>query len=111
MICGLSLALVDLAFWTWFVIYGLAHPYQGIFEEGLWGMMIFHMPVSILLPILGNSILAPFFTNDSIIPQIIFIFAVGICQYFTIGYLLGFIAMFLKKRFKGKQKNDKEQNI
>ncbi|MFA5360150.1 MAG: hypothetical protein WC349_04305 [Patescibacteria group bacterium] len=106
-ISGLTLAFIDLIFWVWFVIYGLMHPYPGIFEEGLWGMMVFHMPASILLPVLGNSILTPFFTNDSIVPQTIFIFIVGVCQYFIVGYLIGLVILFFKKKFN-KRENDKK---
>lgn len=109
-ITGFAVALLDLLFWIWFVVYGLMHPYQGIFEEGLWGMMIFHMPSSILLPVLGNSILEPFFTNGSIIPQTVFLFVVGICQYFIVGYLLGCIISFIKKRFKNRQEDSKKQD-
>jgi len=48
---GLIVASLDLAFWIWFVVYGLTHARPGIWEEGLLGMMILHMPVSVLLPI------------------------------------------------------------
>lgn len=99
-IVGLIVASLDLAFWIWFVIYGLLHARPGIFEEGLLGMMIFHMPASILLPTLGGFILSPFLTSGSIIPQMIFLFVVGIGQYFIIGYLLGRIILFFKKKFK-----------
>lgn len=102
-IIGLVIALLDLAFWIWFVVYGLLYARPGIFEEGFLGMMILHMPAAVLLPILGGFILSPFLTSDSIAPQAIFLFVVGVGQYFMFGYLLGCIILFFKKRFK-KQK-------
>lgn len=107
---GLIIALVDLAFWIWFTVYGFTHYYPGIFEEGLLGMMILHMPSSILLPILGSFILSPFLTSDSIVPQTIFLFIVGILQYFFIGYLLGRLVLFFKKKIN-KRKEFEKQDI
>ncbi|MCK5061191.1 hypothetical protein KAR28_01415 [Candidatus Parcubacteria bacterium] len=95
---GIILASLDLAFWVWFVIYGLTHARPGIFEEGLLGMMILHMPASVLLPILGSFILSPFLTSDSIVPQTIFLFAVGIAQYYFVGYFLGKAIVFLRRK-------------
>ncbi|MCK5061631.1 hypothetical protein KAR28_03715 [Candidatus Parcubacteria bacterium] len=95
-ISGLIVALLDLAFWIWFVVYGFLNWRPGIFEEGLLGMMIIHMPASVLLPILGSFILSPFLTNNSIVPQAIFLFVVGITQYFFVGYLLGKLIIFIK---------------
>ncbi|MCK5583264.1 MAG: hypothetical protein KAI33_05715, partial [Elusimicrobiales bacterium] len=95
---GVIVAALDLAFWIWFVVYGLTHFYLGIFEEGLLGMIILHMPASILLPILGYFILSPFLTSDSIIPQTIFLFAVGIAQYSFVGYFLGKAIVFLRRK-------------
>ncbi|MDX9893165.1 MAG: hypothetical protein RB292_02005 [Patescibacteria group bacterium] len=92
-VAGLIVASLDLAFWIWFVAYGLLHSRPGIFEEGLLGMVIFHMPASILLPTLGLS-------SDSIIPQTVFLFVVGLGQYFIFGYILGRIILFFKKKFK-----------
>ena len=104
-VTGLVVASLDLAFWIWFVAYGLLNARPGIFEEGLLGMVIFHMPASILLPTLGGFILSPFLTSDSIVPQTIFLFVIGIGQYFIFGYLLGRIILFFKKKFK-KQKHE-----
>jgi len=109
-LCGFALALVDLGFWIWFIVYGFTHYYPGIFAEGLLGMMIFHMPSSVLLPILGSFILSPFITNDSIVPQTIFLFVVGILQYFFVGYLLGRLVLFFKKKI-GKQKDVEKQGV
>ena len=97
-ITGLIVASLDLAFWIWFLVYGLTHLRPGIFEEGLLGMMILHAPASILLPILGGFILSPFLTSDSILPQTIFLFVVGLAQYFVIGYLLGKLIVFIKNK-------------
>ena len=102
-ISGLIIASLDLAFWVWFVVYGLTYARPGIFEEGLLGMMILHMPASVLLPILGSFILAPFLTSDSIVPQTIFLFVVGIGQYFVIGYLLGQLIIFIKSKINKRK--------
>ena len=109
-ITGLILSTLDFAFWVWFIIYALISPQAGIFAEDLFGMMIFHMPASMLLPILGSFILSPFITNNSIIPQTIFLFIIGTLQYFFVGYLLGYLVLFFKKKI-GKQKDVKKQDI
>ena len=103
-ITGLIVALLDLAFWIWFVVYGLTHARPGIFEEGLLGMMILHTPASVLLPILGGFIMSPFLTSDSIVPQTVFLFVVGIVQYFLIGFLLGKLILYIKSRIKKNKK-------
>ena len=95
-ICGLIVMSLDLALWVWFLVFGFLNWQPGIFAEGLLGMMIIHMPASVLLPILGSFILSPFLTNDSIIPQAVFLFVVGIAQYFFVGYLLGRLIIFIK---------------
>ncbi|OGF25094.1 hypothetical protein A2303_05730 [Candidatus Falkowbacteria bacterium RIFOXYB2_FULL_47_14] len=107
---GLITALLDLGLWVWFVAYGLLNYRPGIFEEGLLGLMILHMPSSILLPTLGSFILSPFLTSDSIVPQTIFLFIVGILQYFFIGYLLGRLVLFFKKKIN-KRKEFKKQDV
>ncbi len=108
---GLGFLFVDLLFWTWFVVYGLTQARPGIFEEGLLGMMIFHMPASILLPILGGSILSSFFTNNSVIPQTIFLFIVGTAQYFFVGYFIGKLFLFFKKRFSKNENLNPVQSL
>ena len=102
-ICGLIVMSLDLALWIWFLVYGFLNWRPGIFEEGLLGMLIIHMSASVFLPILGSFILSPFLTND-------FIFVVGITQYFFVGYLLGWIILFFKRKF-GKQEGNRKSEI
>ena len=100
---GIIAASLDLAFWIWFLVYNSVHIRSGMLEEGFLGMMIIHMPSSLLLPIFGNIILFPFLTNDSILPQTIFLFIVGVSQYFVIGYLLGKLIVYIKRTLKKRK--------
>ena len=95
---GLITASLDLVFWIWFIVYGYLNQETVIYGYGLFMMMILHLPASTLLPVYW-SFVSSFFTIDNfIIPQTIFLFVAGITQYFVIGYLLGKLIVFIRKK-------------
>jgi len=114
MISGFTLAFIDLILWVWFAVHAFSVSRVDILTEGLWGMMVFHFPSSMALPIFGDTFfqfldgsIGMFIPADILLPQFLIVFAAGITQYFLIGYLLGWIISFLKKKF-GKQEDDKK---
>lgn len=101
-ITGLILGGLDLAFWIFFLgswfFGGLS------LAEGLMGMMLFHAPASILLPLFGSLVIGLFrlvlpLANDSLLPQTLFLLIVGIAQYYFIGYFIGWLISKLRRRF------------
>jgi len=101
-IVGLVLGGLDLVFWIFF----LASWFFGglSLAEGLMGMMLFHAPASILLPLFGSIVIGFFqlvlpLTADSLLPQTIFLLIVGIAQYYFIGYFIGWLIAKLRRRF------------
>jgi hypothetical protein len=114
MIGGLALAFVDLIFWIWFVVYAILTPQSDIFGEGLFVVMMIHFPSSIVLPLLWITIgqfldgaLSIFFPAGQLLSQFLIVFTAGIIQYFLIGYLLGLVVLFFKKKL-GKPEDGKK---
>jgi len=103
---GLGFLFVDLIFWVWFIISGLSQGGGDIWYEGLMGMVIFHMPASLLLPVAGRFIV-PLFQGlfnflhlyPNIAPVALFLFLVGTMQYFLVGYLIGKLVVSLNNKF------------
>jgi hypothetical protein len=114
MISGFTLAFIDLILWVWFAVHAFSVSRVDILTEGLWGMMVFHFPSSMALPIFGDTIV-PFFDGvvslfspaSTLFAQFLIVFMAGITQYFLVGYLIGWIILFFKKKL-GKQEDDKK---
>ncbi|MCK5467909.1 MAG: hypothetical protein KAI99_05365, partial [Cyclobacteriaceae bacterium] len=95
-IIGLILGGLDLAIWIWFLAYWFLNRQELFLSEGLLGMMVLHFPASFLLPLLGSIlvfIFNLFFQGavDHLVPQTMFLFIVGIAQYYFIGYFIGWL--------------------
>jgi len=95
---GLVVASLDMVLWIWYVIRGITGP-DHYFGEGLMAMGILHLPASALLAFLGSIVPLPFVTNDSLVPTTIYVFLVGITQYYLIGYLLGKLVLVVRGKF------------
>lgn len=106
-ICGLVLVVLDLALWVWVVIYGFLHPYPGIWEEGLFGMLILHFPSSLILPFLGELDVS--FSSNSLVPQFVIMFLAGLAQYFFLGYLIGSVIALFKEKFSRSKDCNQEK--
>jgi hypothetical protein len=111
---GLALAFVDLVFWIWFIVYVFLNPSPDILGDGLFVVMMIHFPSSIVLPLLWitigqflDGVLSIFFPAGQLLSQFLIVFTAGIIQYFLIGYLLGWIVLFSKKKLS-KQEYHKE---
>ncbi len=101
-ITGLVLGGLDLSFWIFFL--GSWFFGGSSLAEGLMGMMFLHMPSSILLPLFGTVVMSVFrmilpSSVEDLMPQTIFLFIVGIAQYYFIGYFIGWLISKLRRRF------------
>lgn len=102
-ITGLILGGLDLVLWIFFLIYWFLNRQELFLAEGLFGMMVLHFPASFLLPLLGSTLVFTFnlFSPgavDYLVPQTIFLFIVGIAQYYFLGYLVGWLIVKLRRR-------------
>jgi hypothetical protein len=75
-------------------------------------MMIFHAPASILLPLFGSTVMG--FMRfifpgmiDTLWPQTIFLLVVGVVQYFCLGYLIGMVVVWLRRRLGFAERESK----
>lgn len=98
---GLILGGLDLVFWIFFMV---SCFFRGAsLAEGLMGMMFVHAPASLLLPLFGSTVIGflKFIlpgTAGSLFPQTMFLFIVGVAQYFFVGYLIGKVIVWLRRR-------------